>query len=236
MAKKQTKPFTAKQQTELIDVRKKRARSVVRQLKKIFPVAECALLHDSAYQLLVATILSAQCTDERVNQSTPELFRKYPDAEALKQSTQSDVETIVHPLGFFRSKAKNIRGMATMLVDEFDGEIPLDIESMIKLPGVGRKTASVVLGTWYGIPSGVVVDTHVRRISNFLGLTTSQNADIIERDLIEILPKSEWIEYSHRIIYHGRATCIARRPKCTDCGLLKHCPRVGLPELDAEGR
>ncbi len=220
-----------KQQTDLIEQRKKRARSVVRQLKKLFPVAECALHLDSAFQLLVATILSAQCTDERVNLATPELFRKYPSADALKNSKQSDVEAIVHPLGFFRSKAKNIRGMAAMLVDDFDGEIPLDIESMVKLPGVGRKTASVVLGTWYGIPSGVVVDTHVRRISNLLGLTASQNADIIERDLIEILPKSEWIEYSHRIIYHGRATCIARRPQCAACGLLKHCPRIGLPEL-----
>lgn len=231
MAKKKTNNSTTNKQTNLVDDRKKRARSVVRQLKKLFPVAECALHHHSAFQLLVATILSAQCTDERVNQSTPELFEKYPDAEALKNSKQSDVEAIVHPLGFFRNKAKNIRAMATMLVDEFDGKIPLAIESMVTLPGVGRKTASVVLGTWYGIPSGVVVDTHVRRISNLLGLTSSQNPDIIERDLIEILPKSEWIEYSHRIIYHGRATCIARRPKCTECGLLKHCLRVGLAEL-----
>lgn len=231
MAKKKATRTAAVASTDLITDRKKRARLVIRQLKKLFPVAECALHHNSAFQLLVATILSAQCTDERVNQSTPELFERYPDAEALKQSTQPDVEAIVKPLGFFRNKAKNIRAMAAMLVDDFDSEIPLDIESMVKLPGVGRKTASVVLGTWYGIPSGVVVDTHVRRISNLLGLTTSQNPDIIERDLIEILPKKEWIEYSHRIIYHGRATCIARRPKCAECGLLKHCQRVGLPEL-----
>lgn len=211
--------------------RRKRARSVIRKLKQLFPVAECALHHDSAFQLLVATILSAQCTDERVNKSTPELFRRYPDAEALKNSKQKDVEKIVNPLGFFRAKAKNIRGMAAKLVDEFDGEIPLDIDQMVTLPGVGRKTASVVLGTWYGIPSGVVVDTHVRRISNLLGLTESQNPVIIERELMEILPKKEWIEYSHRIIYHGRETCIARRPKCVDCGLLKWCPRVGLESL-----
>lgn len=231
MAKKNSPKNTTAASDDTIDERKKRARSVIRQLKKLFPVAECALNHDSAFQLLVATILSAQCTDERVNQATPELFRRYPDPEALKKSTQKAVEKIVHPLGFFRNKAKNIRAMAAMLVDDFDGEIPLDIENMVKLPGVGRKTASVVLGTWYGIPSGVVVDTHVRRISNLLGLTTSQNPDIIERDLIEILPKKEWIEYSHRIIYHGRATCIARRPQCTECGLLKHCQRVGLPDL-----
>jgi endonuclease-3 len=230
MAKKKSKP-KAVTHSDVVEVRKQRARHVVRQLKKLFPVAECALHHESAFQLLVATILSAQCTDERVNKSTPELFRKYPDAQALKNSKQADVEKIVNPLGFFRAKAKNIRAMAAKLVDEFDGEIPLDIEKLVTLPGVGRKTASVVLGTWYGIPSGVVVDTHVRRISNLLGLTTSQNPDIIERDLIEILPKKEWIEFSHRLIYHGRQTCIARRPKCNECGLLKYCPRVGLPEL-----
>lgn len=211
--------------------RKKKATAVIRQLKRLFPVAECALDHETPFQLLVATILSAQCTDERVNMATPELFRKYPDAEALKTSTQEDVEAIVKPLGFFRNKAKNIRAMASQLVDEFGGEIPLDIEQMVTLAGVGRKTASVVLGVCYGIPSGVVVDTHVRRICNLLGLTESQNPEIIERDLMEILPKKEWIEWSHRIIYHGRATCIARRPQCQDCGLLKNCDRVGLPEL-----
>ncbi|MDG1896463.1 MAG: endonuclease III [Fuerstiella sp.] len=230
MAKKKT--GRAKKSTDdLVDERKQRARSVIRRLKKLFPVAECALHHDSAFQLLVATILSAQCTDERVNMATPALFKKYPDAAGLKKSTQPAVEKIVRPLGFFRNKAANIRAMAAMLVDEFDSEIPLDIDQMVDLPGVGRKTASVVLGTWYGIPSGVVVDTHVRRISNLLGLTESQNPEIIERDLIQILPKKEWIEYSHRIIYHGRKTCIARRPQCADCGLLKYCPRIGLPPL-----
>lgn len=218
--------------TDVTAERRKRARSVIRRLKQLFPVAECALNHESPFQLLVATILSAQCTDERVNMATPELFARYPNAQALKDSTQEDVEAIVRPLGFFRSKATNIRAMAAKLVDEFNGEIPQDIDDLVTLPGVGRKTASVVLGTWYGIPSGVVVDTHVRRISNLLGLTTSQNPEIIERDLMGILPKKEWIEYSHRIIHHGRKTCIARRPRCADCGLLKWCPRVGLPELD----
>ena len=226
------KPASRGVSDEEREEQKKRARAVIRKLKQLFPVAECALHHESAYQLLVATILSAQCTDERVNQSTPELFRRYPDAAALAAARIEDVEQIVKPLGFFRNKAKNIKGMAMKLVDEFDGEIPLDIDQMVTLPGVGRKTASVVLGTWYGIPSGVVVDTHVRRISNLLGLTGSQNPDIIERELMEILPKKEWIECSHRIIYHGRATCIARRPQCADCGLLKHCPRVGLPALE----
>ena len=217
---------------ELLAIRKKRAKAVITDLKKLFPVAECALNHSSAFQLLVATILSAQCTDERVNQSTPELFRLYPDAASLGAATQEDVERIVKPLGFFRNKAANIRGMAQELTNRFGGEIPQNIEDLISLPGVGRKTASVVLGTWFGIPSGVVVDTHVKRLTFLLGLTTSENPEIIERDLIAILPQAEWIEFSHRLIHHGRRTCIARRPKCTECGLLKHCPRNGLSPLD----
>ncbi|MEZ6062804.1 MAG: endonuclease III [Planctomycetaceae bacterium] len=217
---------------EVLKLRKQRAAKVVRQLKKEFPVAECALHHESAFQLLVATILSAQCTDERVNKATPELFRRFPDAVALAASTQGDVESIVRPLGFFRNKAANIRAMANTLVRDFDGKIPEDIDQLVTLPGVGRKTASVVLGTWFGIPSGVVVDTHVRRISNLLGLTESQNPDVIERDLMHVLPKKEWIGYSHRVILHGRATCVARRPGCRECALLRICPRIGLPPLE----
>ncbi|MCA9062302.1 MAG: endonuclease III [Planctomycetaceae bacterium] len=197
----------------------------------MFPVAECALHHESAFQLLVATILSAQCTDERVNMATPELFQKYPDAATLAESRQEDVEAIVKPLGFFRNKASNIRAMAASLVERFEGNVPQCLDDLVTLPGVGRKTASVVLGTWFGIPSGVVVDTHVRRISNLLGLTTSQNPEIIERDLMQLLPKKDWINFSHRIIHHGRRTCIARRPRCTDCDLLPMCPRVGLPPI-----
>ncbi len=234
MAKKASRPKAdspSDDDDDIKTIRKKRAKSVISELKKLFPVAECALNHTSAFQLLVATILSAQCTDERVNQSTPELFAKYPDAEALAKATQEDVERIVKPLGFFRNKATNIRGMAQALVEHYGGEIPQDIEQLVKLPGVGRKTASVVLGTWFGIPSGVVVDTHVKRLTNLLGLTTSQNPEIIERDLIDIVPKSEWINFSHRLIHHGRRTCIARRPQCTACGLLTLCPRVGLESL-----
>ncbi|MEZ6032169.1 MAG: endonuclease III [Planctomycetaceae bacterium] len=215
----------------LLSEKKQRVKSVIRVLRKLYPEAECALHHESAFQLLVATILSAQCTDERVNQSTPELFRKYPDPAALANSSQEDVERIVRPLGFFRNKAANIRGMAQGLVDRFEGEIPQDLEQLVTLPGVGRKTASVVLGTWFGIPSGIVVDTHVRRITNLLGLTHSQNPEIIERDLMEIVPKSEWINFSHRLIHHGRQICIARRPQCTSCDLLKFCDRTGLDPL-----
>ncbi len=217
---------------EFLAIRRQRAKSVIVTLKKLFPEAECALNHESAFQLLVATILSAQCTDERVNQATPELFRTYPDASSLAKATQDDVERIVKPLGFFRNKAANIRGMAQALVERFQGEIPQDIDELITLPGVGRKTASVVLGTWFGIPSGIVVDTHVKRLTNLLGLTSSENPEIIERELMEFIPKSEWIEFSHRLIHHGRRTCIARRPQCTECGLLPHCPRTGLRPLE----
>jgi endonuclease-3 len=213
-----------------VDLRK-HARKVVSVLKKTYPDAECALRHDNPFQLLAATILSAQCTDERVNMVTPQLFKKYPTPQELAKATQRDVETIIQSCGFYRNKATNLRGMAQALVDRHDGELPRDLEALTALPGVGRKTANVVLGTAFGIPSGVVVDTHVKRISKLLGLTDSTNPEIVERDLAAILPKSEWINYSHRLIHHGRAICIARRPKCRECPLLKLCPRVGLEPL-----
>lgn len=227
-----TSPKTvSKKIAESAAQKKVRAEKIVQRLAELFPVAECALNHESAFQLLVATILSAQCTDERVNMATPELFRRYPDANALAKSRQEDVEEIVKPLGFFRNKATNIRGMAAELVARFKGEIPQDIEQLVTLPGVGRKTASVVLGTWYGIPSGVVVDTHVRRLTNLLGLTESENPEIIEREMMDLIPQEQWINFSHRLIHHGRRTCIARRPKCTECGLLELCHRQGLETL-----
>ncbi|GAB4138677.1 MAG: endonuclease III [Planctomycetaceae bacterium] len=213
--------------------RKKQAGKVVRGLAKHYPDAECALHHNSPYELLVATILSAQCTDERVNKTTPALFKKYPDFASLAKATQPAVEKLVKSTGFFRAKATNLRAMAKAVVNEHNGELPVDLEALVKLPGVGRKTANVVLGTAFGIPTGVVVDTHVKRISNLLGLTTSKNPDIIERDLMGLLPKKEWIDYSHRMIHHGRQICIARRPKCTECPFLNFCPRVGLPPLES---
>lgn len=217
-----------------VDPKKQHAQKVIRILKKTYPVAECALDHESPFQLLVATILSAQCTDERVNSVTPELFRKFPTPQKLAAATQDQVEKVIKTLGFFRAKAKNLRAMAQTLVDEFDGELPQTLDELTSLAGVGRKTANVVLGTCFDIPSGVVVDTHVKRISNLLGLTESDNPEIIERDLIAILPKKEWIQFSHRMIHHGRQICIARRPKCADCPLLKICPRVGLAPIDGE--
>lgn len=231
MAKKQSKPAKTSNYDVSLDDKKKHARKIVRGLTRLFPDPECALTHDSPFQLLVATILSAQCTDERVNATTPTLFKKYPTAEKLAASKQSDVEKIVHPLGFFRAKATNIRKMAQNLTEQYAGEVPQTLNELVALPGVGRKTANVVLGTAFGIPSGVVVDTHVKRITNIFGFTISKNPEIIERDLSEILPKKEWIKFSHRVILHGRATCIARRPQCTECSLLKICPRIGLKPL-----
>jgi len=227
-AKKRTRKKTAKSPDPEL---KKRVSGILRRLKKQYGDAECALIHDTPFQLLTATILSAQCTDERVNATTPALFQKYPTPEKLASAKLSDVEQIVKPLGFFRSKAKNITGMAKALMADHEGEIPQTLEELVALPGVGRKTANVVLGTAFGIPSGIVVDTHVKRISNLLGLTTSKNPEIIERDLIQILPQKEWIMYSHRLIHHGRQICIARRPNCPECPLLKYCPRVGLDPL-----
>lgn len=214
----------------LVDL-KKHARRIITILKRTYPLAECALHHETAFQLLAATILSAQCTDERVNMVTPHLFAKYPTPAKLAAAPQQSVEKIIQSCGFFRNKATSLRGMARALVERHDGEVPRDLESLTSLPGVGRKTANVVLGTAFGIPSGVVVDTHVKRISRLLGLTTSSNPAIIERELMAILPGKEWINYSHRLIHHGRAICIARRPKCRECPLLKVCPRVGLPPL-----
>jgi endonuclease-3 len=213
------------------DDRKQRARKIVRELAKTYPDAVCALHHTTPFQLLAATILSAQCTDERVNMVTPDLFRRWPDAAALSDAPVTEVEEVVRSTGFYRAKAANLVGMAKGLVEQHGGELPRTLEELIALPGVGRKTANVLLGTAFGIASGVVVDTHVKRITNLLGLTTSSNAEQIERDLMTLLPESEWVNFSHRLIHHGRQICIARRPKCMECTLLPLCDRVGLPEL-----
>ncbi len=201
-------------------------------LDGLFPDPVCALTHATPFQLLAATILSAQCTDARVNMATPELFERFPDASALARATQAEVERIVRPLGFFRAKAANLRGMAQALVERHQGEVPTELEALVALPGVGRKTANVVLGTSFGLASGVVVDTHVRRISRLLGLTTEDDPEKIERVLIDLLPQEAWIRFSHQLILHGRATCIARRPQCGECGLAEVCDRTGLSELE----
>lgn len=213
------------------DDRNQRALKIARQLAKTYADAECALKHDNPFQLLAATILSAQCTDERVNMVTPKLFAKYPTPATLAASKQADVEKLIQSTGFFRAKATNLRGMAQALVEQFGGELPRTLDEMVSLPGVGRKTANVVLGTAFGLPTGVVVDTHVKRLTRLLGLTKHLDPEKIEHDLAALLPKSEWINFSHRLIHHGRRICNARKPNCPECPLLKLCPRVGLPPL-----
>ena len=212
--------------------RKQQGRKILRALKKKYPRAECSLTHQDPFQLLVAVILSAQCTDARVNMVVPKLFDKFPTPEALAAATQKQVESIIRSLGFFRAKATNLRGMARALVDRHGGEVPDTLDELTALPGVGRKTANVVLGNAFGIASGFVVDTHVKRISRLLGLTNKTNPNQIERDLMRLLPKSSWIETPHRLIYLGREICIARRPQCPKCPLLKCCDRTGLPPLN----
>lgn len=208
--------------------KKRQAMKVVRGLRRDYAGAECVLVHGTPFQLLVATVLSAQCTDERVNMVTKELFEKYPTAKDLAAVPLKEIEKLVQSTGFFRNKAKNIKALSQRLTEEFNGEVPRDLDTLVNLPGVGRKTANVVLGTAFGIPTGVVVDTHVGRISKRLGLTESTDAVKIERDLIELLPRKEWIDYSHRLIHHGRRVCKARKPLCDECGFKKICPRIGV--------
>jgi endonuclease III len=190
--------------------------------------AECALHHANAFQLLIATILSAQCTDERVNIVTKELFAKYPTAHDLATAPLQQVEKLVQSTGFFRAKAKNIVACASALVQNHAGEVPQNLADLVLLSGVGRKTANVVLGTVYGIPSGVVVDTHVTRISQRLGFTHNTNAVKIEQELMRFLPQNEWILFSHRVIHHGRQICKARKPLCSQCLLRPFCPQTGV--------
>ncbi len=207
---------------------KRRARRIVRALKKAYPDATCALRHETPLQLLVATILSAQCTDQRVNQVTEKLFQKYSTAEDLARIPLTRLEKLIQSTGFFRNKAKNIKACCQALVERYGGQVPRKLEELVELPGVGRKTANVVLGTAYGIASGIVVDTHVARICRRLGLTDQTDAVKIERDLMELIPKSEWIDFSHRLIHHGRQVCKARRPLCDQCVLEPECPRIGV--------
>jgi len=207
---------------------KKRAREVAALLAREYSDAECALVHETPFELLIATILSAQCTDERVNIVTKELFAKYSTPSALAAVPIKRLEKLIQSAGFFRNKAKNIHECCVKLVEEHGGEVPRELDNLVHLPGVGRKTANVVLGTAFGIPSGVVVDTHVTRISQRLGLTEHENAVKIERDLMEQLPRDEWINFSHRMIWHGRRICKARRPLCGSCVLEKICPKIGV--------
>ncbi|MEJ7618684.1 MAG: endonuclease III [Pyrinomonadaceae bacterium] len=196
----------------MIDSEKKaRARRIIRTLKRTYPDARCALHHANALELLVATILSAQCTDERVNLVTAELFRKYPTAEDYLRVPQAELERDIHSTGFFRNKAKAIQGACRIILEQYEGQVPNDMEALMLLPGVARKTANVVLGNWYHVASGVVVDTHVGRLSVRLGLSEHRQPEKIERDLMELVPQKGWVEFSHLLIAHGRRICRAAR-------------------------
>jgi endonuclease-3 len=205
-------------------VEARRLRGILAGLREAHPEVRCALDHQSAFHLLVATILSAQCTDTRVNLVTPELFRRYPTPADLARAERREIEDLIRTTGFFRSKARSLQEMSRDLETRFQSEVPRSLEALVDLQGVGRKTANVVLGTAYGIASGVVVDTHVKRISKRLGLTRHDDPVRIERDLMRILPRKEWIDFSHRLIWHGRRVCKAVRPRCEICTLARHCP------------
>lgn len=204
------------------------AGSLYRKLDRLYPEARCALDHDNPWQLLVATILSAQCTDVRVNMVTPALFRKYPTPEAMAGAKPPDIEKLIRTTGFFRNKAKSLKGAAVAVVDEFDGKVPDTMQELLTLPGVARKTANVVLGNAFGKNVGVVVDTHVTRLSNRLGLTKESDPKKIERDLMDLFPQKHWTMLAHLLIHHGRAVCKARNPMCEQCKLLPQCPQIGV--------
>ena len=205
------------------EARKRRLSTILRRLNKDYPNVECALHHTSAWQLLAATILSAQCTDVRVNIVTPGLFEKLPTVEDMAAVPQDILEQEIKSTGFYRNKAKSLIGAAKGILRDHDGKVPNKMDDLLKLPGVARKTANVVLGTWFGKASGVVVDTHVQRISGRLDFTKQTDPKKIEQDLIKLLPRKRWILYSHQIIHHGRQVCVARKPRCADCSLENLC-------------
>lgn len=203
--------------------RRERAARIIAHLRKGYSDADCALLHRNALELLVATILSAQCTDVRVNKVTPELFSRYPDAASLAAATLEELETVIHSLGFFRSKSKSLNGLGKALIARHDGEVPTTMEELVELPGVGRKTANVVLGTWFGVPS-IPVDTHVTRLTRRLKLTRQTDPVKIEKELQTIFDRQDWTFLSHALIWHGRRVCSARKPNCGDCSMAADCP------------
>ncbi|MCO6453232.1 MAG: endonuclease III [Caldilineales bacterium] len=201
---------------------------IIRRLRVAHPDARCALDHHNAYELLVATILSAQCTDERVNKVTPDLFASYPTPKDMADGQREDIEEAIRSTGFFRNKAKHIQEASQIIAYDLGGEVPADMEQLTQLPGVARKTANVVLGVCYGIADGIVVDTHVKRLSNRLGLTEKDNPEKIEQDLMAITPREDWIDLSHLLIFHGRRVCAARKPDCANCTLNDICPSAEM--------
>lgn len=216
--------------TRKLSSKQQRAIELLLCLKQLYPEAPCTLNYDTPVQLMVATILSAQCTDERVNLVTPELFRRFPDAAALAGADLAELETLVRSTGFYRNKAKNIQAACRMIMEQFGGEVPKLMEDLLKLPGVARKTANVVLAHAFDIHMGVTVDTHVKRLSYRLGLTEHTDPIRIERDLMKLLPQDDWENWSIRLIYHGRAVCMARNPQCDRCALADLCPSASVAD------
>lgn len=206
---------------------KERIKPILKGLAKLYPDAECALVHENPLQLLVATILSAQCTDKRVNMVTPALFARYRTAADFANAETAELEGYIQSTGFFRNKAKNIRAACSAIVEKHGGEVPSTLDELVTLPGVGRKTANVVLGNAFDTP-GITVDTHVGRLSRRLGFTKQTDPVKVELELMELIPKKQWTIASHELILHGRAVCFARSPKCTECTILSHCPQIGV--------
>jgi len=202
---------------------RKRVAAILAKLDEAYPNAACELKHENAFQLLVSTILSAQCTDVRVNQVTQTLYKKYQNPEAFAHANPKELEQEIRPTGFFRNKTKSVMGASKAILEKFDGQVPRTMEEILTLPGVARKTANVVLGTAFGIASGIVVDPHVIRLSNRLDLTRNEDPKKIEQDLMHVIPQEKWIQFSHQLIWHGRRVCAARKPKCAECNLEKLC-------------
>jgi endonuclease-3 len=200
-----------------------RVAAILDGLEKAYPKALCALNHRSAWELLVATILSAQCTDVRVNLVTPDLFKAFPTPKSMAAASLPELEELVRTTGFFRNKAKSIKGAGRVVTEEFGGEVPKTMEEMLRIPGAARKTSNVVLGSWYSIAVGVVVDTHVLRLSRRLELTKNTTPEKVEQDLMRVIPQAKWVDFSHEVIFHGRQICIARKPRCADCTLERVC-------------
>jgi endonuclease-3 len=211
--------------------KKVRAKAIYRQLTKNYPNVRCELDYNSAFQLLVATVLSAQCTDKRVNQTTPTLFKKYSNPKKMAKADLKDIQRLVKSTGFFRAKAKNIKGLSNKIMEEFDGDVPSNLEDLIALPGVGRKTANVVLGHAFGIP-GITVDTHFGRLSRRFGWSKQSDPVKVEFEVGELISEKEWTNLSQRMIWHGRRVCHARKPACGACPLAKLCPSYGIGEID----
>ncbi len=220
---KSAKPAKTGKPARAAGTEPKRVAEILTKLDEAYSNATCELKHENAFQLLVSTILSAQCTDVRVNQVAETLYKKYPDAKAFAYATPSELEQDIRPTGFFRNKTKSVMGASKAILEKFGGQVPRTMEEILTLPGVARKTGNVVLGTAYGIASGVVVDTHVLRLCNRLDLSRNEDPKKVEQDLMKIIPQEKWIQFSHQLIWHGRRVCHARKPKCLECNMESLC-------------